>query len=147
MKKRNLVSMAFFLCLLSVPSLCFAQRQWVEYTLTKCIYADGTIAKSSKTTTHSFAFEGDYVYEKYPYYGYTDSRYKFHHMEGTSAVYYRNLYVALEGYSKDFYYGVALVVSQDKRTINIVDNADDSEHKTTTVFKQGVDRTIGEMYE
>ena len=150
MRVMNLTRLVLFLSIMSVPSLCLAQRQWIEYRITKSIYPDGTIHKSSDTKAYPFAFEGNYVYYDTGFYDtgvLPPIRFKFHHKEGSNAIYYQNNYQALEGYREDCFYDSALVVSPDRKTLNWIHNADRPENRIITVYKQGVDRTINEFYE
>ena len=116
---------------------------YVEYTKTKYIYSDGTMDKPSRITTASFAFEGNNIY-------YRDEinnkmTFVFNHNENGNAVYYHKAVSIFDG-STSINYSMALLVSADKKTINLIFNADSSD-RWYTVYKKGVDRSIGEMYE
>ena len=127
-----------------------SDASFVEYTHTKSIYSDGTVSKPSKIKTASFAFDGNYIFYRYNFGSYEKLRFAYHHSENGNSVYYQNGYSISssgEGFSDEMAYNTALLVSADKKTINFIYNADDSSNRWYEVYKKGVDRSIGEMYE
>ena len=119
-----------------------SNASWVEYTYTKSIDSNGTMSKPSTIRTESFAFEGSYVYHIDSFKN--KDRYVYHHSENGNSVYYIDI---CQGRSLgNISYSIALLVSADKKTINVIYNADSS-NRSYAVYKKGVDRSIGEMYE
>ena len=121
-----------------------SNRNWIEYTYTKSISSDGTMSKPSTITTNSFAFDGSYIYHD-PQVNF-EYRYVYHHTENGSSVYYMNGRNEHNSYTNKIDYSRALMVSADKKTINVICNANSS-NRSYFVYKKGVDRSIGEMYE
>ena len=120
-------------------------RSWIEYTHTKSINSDGTMSKPSATETAFFAFDGSYVYYYYPKYDF-EFRFAYNHTENGNSIYYMNGRNSHSSYTNDIIYTDAVQVSADKKTINKIFNANSS-NRSYLVYKKGVDRSIGEMYE